>query len=266
MSGQINEIRDKVIRLLRREKRPLTTEYICNKLNLPKSLASLILYNLLEEGAIKRVYTDAYDPVRPFDTASWILKEETYISKEGAEERKKTGFRRIQLVLSVPLTMLSLRSSLLNRYDALDLHDAYSHIIEIAKRELKIMCPIIDAYALYPLVTKIIGSKELRIRILTEISKSRDVLYLLDSLKTRSIEVRDIARVIRYKNYERKAFGIHAKLIIADNEVVLIGSFNLSRHHYLVNFDIGFIVHDKAIASKLSSLFDELWSYDSSAI
>lgn len=258
MTGQIDEIKKKIIQLLYEEKRPATTEYICNKLNIPKSLASLALYSLLKEGVIKRIYTDNYDPTRPFDTASWIL-EEKYI--ELTEVKEVAKLKYIQLVLSVPLFMLNQRTRLLNQYEALDFHDAYTHIIEIANQELKIICPVIDVYALFPLVTKIINSEDLKIKILTEISKSKDIIYLLGALKFRNIEIRDVARTMRYGGYERKMFGIHAKIIIADNEVVLIGSFNLSKHHYLVNFDIGFIIYDKGIVKKLSLLFDELWNY-----
>ncbi|MCD6341113.1 MAG: hypothetical protein J7L51_04100 [Desulfurococcales archaeon] len=264
MNEEVEEVEKEIIELLSREKRPLTTEHICSKLNISKSLASSALYNLLKRGVVKRVYAEGYDPTRPFDTAAWVLKEEirsaedVLRAREGVEEIK---LRYTKLVLSIPLSMLSLRTDLLNRYEALDLHDAYTHVIEMARRELKIMCPIIDAYALYPLVTKMLSSKELKIKILTELGKSKDIIYLLESLESRSIEIRNVERIARYEGYERKAFGIHAKLIIADNEVALIGSFNLSRHHYLVNFDIGFLIYDPTVVSKLSSIFDELWNY-----
>ncbi len=261
MSKEIEKAEKEIIELLTREKRPLTTEYICSKLNMPKSIASSALYRLLKRGIIKRVYTKGYDPTRPFDTATWILEEEIRSTEEAlkAEEGIKLGYTK--LVLSIPLSMLDLRTDLLNRYEALDLHDAYTHVIEMAKHELKIMCPIIDAYALYPLVNKMLNSKELRIKILTEIGKSKDVIYLLESLEARNIEIKNVERKARYEGYEKKAFGVHAKLIIADNEVALLGSFNLSRHHYLVDFDIGFLIYDPIIVNKLSSIFDELWNY-----
>jgi len=121
--------------------------------------------------------------------------EDVLRAKEEIEEIKKLMYTKI--VLSIPLSMLSLRTNLLNKYEALELHDAYTHVIEMAKRELKIMCPIIDAYALYPLVTKMLSSKELKIKILTELGKSKDIIYLLESLEGRSIEIRNVERIIR---------------------------------------------------------------------
>ena len=162
MEKEVEVAEKEIIELLTREKRPLTTEYICNKLSMPKSLASSALYRLLKKGIVKRVYAEGYDPTRPFDTASWILKEEVRFT-EGVlriKEELKLGYAK--LVLSVPLSMLGLRTNLLNKYEALDLHDAYTHVIEMAKHELRIMCPIIDTYALYPLVTKMLNSKELK--------------------------------------------------------------------------------------------------------
>jgi len=261
--GDIEEAEEKILSLLRKEMRPLTTDYIYNKVNIPKFIASSALYSLLKKGLIKRVYTDSYDPTRPFDTASWIATEGEFEAKESQGTKAESAARHIRLVLSVPLSMISQRATLLNKYEALDLHDAYMHVIEIAKRELKIMSPIIDAYAFYPLVTKILNSRELNIKILTELKKSRDLPYLLGPLKSgnASIEVRDVARSMKYEGYEMKAFGIHAKLIIADNEMALIGSFNLSRHHYLVDFDIGFLISDPETVAELSSIFNALWDY-----
>lgn len=262
MNKKAEDVEKEIIELLNREKKPLTTEYICSRLSISKSLASSVLYRLLKRGIIRRIYTEVYDPTRPFDTATWVLEGSVYFGKEDLKEDKeaiKLGYAK--LVLSVPLSMLSLRTDLLNKYEALDLHDAYTHVIEMAKRELKIICPIIDAYALYPLITKMLNSKDLKIRILTELDKSKDVIYLLESIDSKNIEIKNVTRTIRFEDYERKAFGIHAKLVIADNEVVLIGSFNLSRHHYLINFDIGFLIYDPAVVNKLSMVFDELWNY-----
>jgi len=265
--GEIEEAEEKILRLLRKEMRPLTTDYICSTLNIPKFIASSALYDLLKKGLIKRIYTDSYDPTRPFDTASWMAEEGEIGAGESYGTKAESMARHIRLVLSIPLSMVSLRTALLNKYEALDLHDAYMHVIEIAKHELKIMCPIIDAYVFYPLVTKILSSEGLNIKILTELKKSKDVLQLLGLLRSRNagIEIRDVARSMQYEGYERKAFGVHAKLVIADNETALIGSFNLSRHHYLVDFDIGFLIDDPEIVAKLSSIFDALWDYVSAS-
>ena len=261
--GDIEEAEKKILSLLRKEMRPLTADYICNTLNIPKFVASSALYNLLRKGLVKRVYTDNYDPTRPFDTASWIVAKGEVEVKESHGIKEESAARRTRLVLSAPLSMSSQRTALLNKYEALDLHDAYMHIIEITKRELKIMCPIIDAYALNPLVAKIKSSEGLNIKILTELKKSRNVLQLLGLHRSKNvtIEVRDAERIMKYGGYEWKAFGIHAKLVIADNETALIGSFNLSIHHYLVDFDIGFLIDDPEIVTKLSSIFDALWDY-----
>lgn len=260
-SVEVESVSRKIVELLSEEKRPLTTEYICLKLNIAKSLASSALYKLLREGIVERVYTETYDPTQPFDTAMWVLKEGVKQAEGAIKPAEGIESKHTKLVLSMPLSMHSLRADLLNRFEALDLHDAYTHVIEMARQELKIMCPVIDAYALYPLISKILSSKGLKIRVLTEIGKSRDVMHLLESLGSKSIEVKNAEKTVRYEGYERKAFGIHAKLVIADNEVALIGSFNLSRHHYLVNFDIGFLIYDQAVVNKLSLIFEEMWNY-----
>jgi len=258
-------LRRKIVELLAREGKPLTTEDICNRLQISRTTASLILYSLLREGVLQRVYTESYDPTRPFDTASWVVKEEAFHERAEAppsrEERKE---KLMQLVISVPLSMLDKSAQILNQYEALDFHDAYMHIIEYSRWELKVMCPIIDAYALYPLVSKIKANRSLKVRVLTEIEKSKDVLYLLSLTEPDRVDIRDATKIIKYGTIERKGFGIHAKMIIADDEIALIGSFNLAKHHYLVNFDIGFLIHDRLAVRKLSQLFEMLWDYVSS--
>jgi len=252
----------KIMELLSRESRPVTTQHICTTLNLPKSLASSVLYKLMKEGLIERIYTEEYDPSQPFDTASWILK-----SGAGQHEKKEEPGGGVEayhakLVLSIPLSMYGMRAELLNKFKALDFHDAYTHVIEMSENELKIMSPVIDVYALYPLLSKIRRSGgALKVRVLTEVEKSRDAAHLLRILKGGNVEVKNVEKVERYANYERKIFGVHAKLVLADDEVALLGSFNLSSHHYLVNFDIGFLIYDQRTVASLSSIFNEVWNH-----
>lgn len=258
MSGFQPSVEAVILSLLSSSKKPLSTEQICSTLNIPKNVASATLYNLLRRGLVKRVYTETYDPTRPFDTASWTVDENVIAN---LQQEAQVWERSIRLVISLPLLASNIRASLLNKYEALDIHEAYSYVVEEAERELKIMCPIIDAYALYPLISRVSKVGNLKVKILTEFSKSIDSIYLLLS-SSKNFEIKNAEKYATTENSRRRAkklFGIHAKIIIADDKVALLGTFNLSKHHYLVNFDIGFLIYDQHIIKTLSQLFDTLW-------
>ena len=65
---------EEILSLLKKEGKPLTSEQICRALNIPKHVASSSLFSLLRKGMVKRVYTEDYDPTRPFDTVSWVIE------------------------------------------------------------------------------------------------------------------------------------------------------------------------------------------------
>jgi len=250
----MEEIKRRIINVLHEKKEPLSTEQLIEILGVSKQDASRALFELLREGVIEKTYTEDYDPTRPFDTASWRLVKLI-------EDKRDTNYfsRYAHLVLAVPFTMHKQRAMFLNKYEAVDFFDAYSHVVNVAEKELRVMCPIIDEYSFFPLLNKIAKSSDIRIRILTELKKSEALVYLKEVTGGGQIEVLDVAIV--EPTTGRKIFGIHAKLIIADSKVALLGTFNLSRYHYLVNLDLGFLIHETSTVKKLVMLFDELWNY-----
>lgn len=204
----------------------------------------------------------------PEDVSSKVQAMEEI--KQAPEESK------IRLVLSLPMSMHKRRGEILDACNAVDFFDAYREVVESAEKELKIMSPFIDAYALYPIADKISKSSNLSVRILTEkdnLAKEGDALYLFAVMKSGglNIEVRDakivaesgvmdaVRELLSRNSREYKTSGIHAKVVIADSSVALVGSFNFTRFHYLSNFDMGFLIYDKSIVQTLSKIFMEMW-------
>jgi len=231
------------------------------------------IFELYREGVIERVYSEDFDPTRPFDTAMWVLRRE----RATAEKNQTLPLRSMEvlrsellaqdfrLVLSIPLTLHAHRAALLNRYSAMDIFDAFEHIVNLAENELKIICPFLDAYSFFPVINRLHKTPSLKVRIITEIDKSREIRYFADVAGPGKIEVVDARKTTESsEGGRRKIEGIHAKLAIADKEAALIGSFNFSKHHYLINFDVGFLIHSKPVVRLLSDLFEELWRYATS--
>jgi len=262
----VESIKTKVMKILEAARAPITSRDLLQRTAVSPSALSLALSKLYKEGAVRRIYTEEYDPTRPFDTVSWVLAEKGKSGVKTEAEDTSPIEDRIKLVMSIPLSMHATKTQLLNSFNAVDFLDAYVHVIELAQNELRIMCPVIDAYGIFPIMSKITKNPTLTVRTITELSKSKDLLYLLDIVDRNRFQVADAFRATKINNNQtRKISGVHTKMIVADDEAALVGSFNFSRHHYLVNFDLGFLIYDRDMVKVLSRLFDDLWSYVASS-
>jgi len=267
---EIQNVKKKIVEALRAKNGPASIYELQSEVNEDFPFLVRGIFELYREGVIERVYSEDFDPTRPFDTAMWILRCE----RIGAEKNQKipsksmevlsseSTTRDFRLVLSIPLTLHAHRAALLNKYSAMDIFDAFEYIVNLAEDELKIICPFLDAYGFFPVINKLHKSPSLKVRIITEIDKSREIEYFADVAGPGKIEVVDAQKIAETsQGGRRKIEGVHAKLAIADEQAALIGSFNFSRYHYLVNFDAGFLVHSKSIVRLLSDLFEELWRH-----
>jgi phosphatidylserine/phosphatidylglycerophosphate/cardiolipin synthase-like enzyme len=249
-------LKSQVVEALRRASGPVTSKELLRQLNCDEYELAKVLLKLSSEGVVERVYTKEYDSLRPFYTLSWRL---TAPPARADREREAGGFQpKIQLVASVPVVLN--REDFLNKYGLVDFSDAYISLIETAERELKIACPYIDEFGASSLITKMRKKTSLTVRVLTELTKSPVLSYYLRLFADRLL-VKDFSKVLP-SNGEGKAMkllGLHTKLLIADDSAALLGSFNLSKYHWLVDFDLGVLVHDSTVVLKLSALFEELW-------
>jgi len=250
-------LEDQVVEALRRARGPVTSKDLLRRINCDEYELARVLLKLSSEGVVERVYTREYDSLQPFYTSSWRLSA-TPAQTERSYERGSPQ-AKIQLVASVPVALN--REDLLNKYGLVDFSDAYISLVEIAERELKIACPYIDEFGISSLITKMRKSTSLVVHILTELSKSPILSYYLKLFADRLL-VKDFSKILPSSEGGRstKLLGLHTKLLIADDSVALLGSFNLSKYHWLVNFDLGVLLHDSAVVSRLSALFEELWS------
>jgi len=294
MSGaqkNLLKVQRAVVSILQNADCPMNSLELLSRIRTEPPLLFKALLELQKKGILKKVYTQDYDYNRPFDTVSWTIKDrqkaESFLAEEPFETAieehfEDTGSRtaieesKIQLVLSIPLSMHKRRGEILDLYNAVDFFDAYREVVESTEKELKIMSPFIDAYALYPVVDKISKSSSLSVLILTEkdnLAKEFDAVHLLAVMKGGGLNIKvrdakivaesnimdDVRELLGKESRNYKTSGIHAKIIIADTAVALVGSFNFTRFHYLSNFDVGFLIYDRSTVKTLSDLFEEMW-------
>jgi len=251
-ANALGDLERKVLHLLKQANKPLLSNEIQAQLGVSIYELAQALFTLYKEGKIRRVYTDAYDPARPFETIAWSAANKEISQREWPME--------LTPVVSVPSSFWDMRSKLLGSYEVIDLFDAYSHVIEVAEHELKIACPFIDSYGLFPIINKLRRSPNLRVRIITELDKSEELTFIIDRMKKMNVQVADSA-LFKHVGEGRsvKVAGSHLKMVIADQKAALVGTFNFSRYHYMVNFDIGFLITNSTIVRFLSHVFDSIW-------
>ncbi|GEM_PF-4558822 len=253
-------IEKKIIAELKRAQKPVSSFELQQKLGVSPGMLSKALNNLYRSGIVNRVYTPLYDPTRPFDTVSWQLKIKGEAESE-QEKVKEALLKDFRLVMAVPISLYAKRAEILNKYGAVDFFDAYTYVIDSAEIELKIICPVVDAYGIFPIVNKITRSPNLTVRIITEMDKSRDLEYISDIVEPDRLVILDAHEATEVRSgLKRKMKGVHMKMIIADDKIALIGSFNFSKYHYLVNFDIGFLIYNDNVVKILSQIFEEIWT------
>lgn len=52
---------------------------------------------------------------------------------------------------------------------------------------------------------------------------------------------------------------IHTKMLIIDDEILVMGSHNFSQSAFTLNFETSMVIRDKVEISKFVELFDSLW-------
>jgi len=248
-----------VLSFLRRAKKPLTLKEIQEGTGMNTETLVRALLRLYSQRKVKKKYTCSYDPARPFDTAAWYVADQE-------EQVKASDLKWLVPIISVPAQLWRESVEILTEYSAMDLFDAYSLVVESAKQELKIACPVMDSYGILPVINRVKKNPRLKVRIIAELDKSIELVRALPTFKEVGIEVADPSAFSSVSGRRVKVRGVHAKIAVGDERLALVGTFNFSRHHYTVNFDVGFLIEHPRVISFLSSLFEKMWNVSKKVI
>ena len=215
-----------------------------------------ILIKLESRRIIKRHYDAVFDPLRPAETVKWLLAGE----RAPRQRKEAEAPTQVEIVVTAPPSKPRL-SGILNKYGIRAFAEVMEELVLSARKELRIICPFIDSF----LATLLIKSSDIiegrvKVRIISEQRDSttfRTLSYLNRTLK--SVEVKFADEYVQLSQGPRKVFGVHAKALSADDERLVIGSFNLSLPHLMVDFDVGLLVAGPVVRL-FNKIFDELWS------
>ena len=218
-----------------------------NSINADKNDIILALLELEYQGKIKRKETNRYVP---FTSATWVLADE---QGQTPTEEKCVYSIVISLPQNLPTNVRNILEQTIysgaSQIPLLKYDEAYQAVFKRAQNELLISSPFIDQILLY---------------YLNE-TRARKILLLTDDIK--NVLVKKISKTLPHVKIRTlaqysgssKMLGVHAKLIIADKETVLLGSANISSVHLVYDLDIGILFYCRKLAHELSKIFYLLW-------
>ncbi|MEM0049742.1 MAG: phospholipase D-like domain-containing protein [Zestosphaera sp.] len=186
------------------------------------------------------------DLTKPIATTKWCISEKS----EGGLESIGLG-TVVSLILNPPV----LRILRIPPQGSIGLVDSLQGFVCSASKNLRIIMPYLGDFVSLLFLNCADRLKGLsRMRIITERNQSNYVL--LERLK-RFFPNLEVAYATK-EAMGVKIEGAHAKLIIIDEDYALIGTFNLTELHLLVNFDVGVVVKGEVVRI-LAGVFDKLW-------
>lgn len=233
-----------------------------------KTTVSQIIDALLREelaGAVKRVQDERFDRLRPLTSVGWRVTvvppapATTPTAQKEVRPPSESGYAgNVRLVFSQPSFAYSAIEDLKKTTGAMELREAMEFVILSAKRSLRVMSYNYD-----------IMFADMLSRYTSQI-KSIPTLMLVadedrDATRQALTKIMGLFPQARVKYFYRssplqrsKTGGVHAKMILADDTRALLGSFNLSSSHTMLNFDAGILL-EGAVVRDLVSAYDTIW-------
>jgi hypothetical protein len=207
---------------------------------------------------VRRSNRKNFDEYKPVTTSSWIILDQGNITEERSTLKLYDYVNSAMAVVSQPIFLSRQGLEFKNLgMPILSVGEAMEKIVLDAKEEIRIACPYYD---------------DLFIEILSKNTKNIQHLKHLSILAERAdpilLKARKLFPNTKLKTLygstlsghdrELKVQGLHAKVMIADQSQVLIGSFNFRYSHLHYNVDMGILLKGK-IAEHYARIFDSIW-------
>ena len=221
---------------------------LARELNADPNDIALALSDLAKQGLVYRDEKSTLDFTRPLLTSKWCLKS---APKQAASTIIPTLGEVVEVILSPPL--IRDLANWAKDTPVVGLLDSLHIYLCNAKRSVKIAVPFIGDILGILTMECINNIKDVEFKVITEDDSRRDIEILKGVIPKLSV----LYATKRTKD-GTKVRGIHAKFMIIDDEVAIIGTFNLTKYHLFVHYDLGIVVKGP-IVKFLNDLFEHMW-------
>lgn len=232
-----------------------TPNDIARHLGISPADVAMLLLRLQKQGKIMPKYDEKYDVSRPFETIKWVTLEDPTYGNEPIQKKMAEGYT---LLMTIPQYVQATCGKFMDEARAIDFWSFYDGSIQSATDDVKIICPFIDDFSLYPIASRLKSSPALKLRIITEeetYNKISQTLRVFPKAEMRTFSYFESSK----QGYSTKLAGIHMKTIIIDKQVAIVGSFNLTKSHLYKNIDVGFAFPDAPTIKRFEDLFECIW-------
>jgi len=228
---------------------------LASELRADQNVIVLALLQLAKQGLVYRDDSTTIDYTKPLLTSKWCITSKPAQAPTQPEAPKMLG-EVVDLILSTRL--YKDLGGWLTGKDFPGLIDALKAYICGARREIKIAMPYIGDFLGLLLQECADKLRNVKIRVMTESESAGDVEPLKAYLPMlQAVYATDYSRAA---DKPIKVRGIHAKFVVIDDEFAIVGTFNLTKYHLFVNYDIGLVVKGP-IVKYLSEIYNYLWDY-----
>ncbi|MEM4202957.1 MAG: phospholipase D family protein [Candidatus Methanomethylicaceae archaeon] len=230
----------------------VTAKEIVHKLGASAAEVSATILELFREGKLRQSLDEDYDPALPYETLKWKAVEGSRVEELEQPERQ------FLMALSIPAWADREFRSVIEETGTLELMNAYTQYVRSARRELIMMSPFVDKFALYPLIESLKANPDLEAKILTEPETLSQIIPFFSPYLGR-VKAKALGARLRIEG-KTKPLGLHMKSVIVDRKVAMVGSFNLTERHLHINLDCAIVIDGGPLVEQLVKIFERLWT------
>jgi hypothetical protein len=221
------------------------------RLKVDAGLVALALRQLAAGGLVYRLEESVLDFTKPLLTSKWCIA-----GQQKAQERPEVIGEVVDLIVN-PKLYRDL-GSYMQRMGFPGTFDALKGYVCSSEVSLKVMMPYIGDLLGVMLAECIERLSRVEVKVITEVDSAGSVEPIRGLLP--NIKVLYATQYAQAGSRKVKVRGIHAKLILVDRRIAVVGTFNLTKHHLYTNYDIGVVLRG-AVASYLDELFEAVWGF-----
>jgi hypothetical protein len=221
------------------------------RLKVDAGTVALVLRQLAAQGLVYRLEESVLDFTKPLLTSKWCIAEQ-----QKAQVSSEVIGEVVDLIVN-PKLYRDL-GSYVQRMGFSGTFDALKGYVCSSEIALKVMMPYIGDLLGVMLSECVERLSRVEVKVITEVNSASSVEPIRGLLP--NIKVLYATQYNQAGSKSVKVRGVHAKLILVDRRIAVVGTFNLTKYHLYTNYDIGVVLRG-TVVGYLDELFEAVWNF-----